>query len=212
MANPDAPFGLRPVRHLNGNEWGGGTIRCYITATYATALYVGDPVRLDGTNTDRVTTVRCPTVIQSTLLDAQYVFGVITSFVPDPDNLSLQYRAGLTARFCNVCVDPDVIYWIQDDGEAVLTEDTIGGNAVGINTHDGDGILTGLSTFELDAGGTDAPAEDATNPLFILGVADIEGNDFDCVADTRMIWEVIINKHQLRPVTNTGGGLGVLGA
>jgi len=210
MANPDAPFGFKPVRHLNGNVWNGGTIRCYVSASYATALYVGDPVVLEPTQASRVTTVRCPTVIQCTMADAQYCLGIITSFEPDPDNLSLRHRPLSTARFCNVCVDPDVIYHVRDDGGAVLTEDTIGANAVGINTETGNDI-TGISGFELDAGTTDAPAEDATNPLFILGVADIEGNDFDGTTDTRMIWEVIINKHQLRAVSVTGGGLGVMG-
>jgi len=211
MANPDAPFGFRPVRHLNGNVWNGGTIRCYVSASYATALYVGDPVLLEPTQANRVTTVRCPTVIQSALTSGIYCLGIITSFQPDPDNLSLQYRPASTARFCNVCVDPDVVFHVRDDGGAILDENTIGGNAVGINTETGNDI-TGISGFEMDAGTTTAPAENAIYPLFILGVADIEGNDFDCVADTRMIWEVIINKHQLRPVSVTGGGLGVLGA
>ena len=44
MANTDAPFGLRPVRHLNGSSWNGQTIRCFIHASYAYALFVGDPV------------------------------------------------------------------------------------------------------------------------------------------------------------------------
>jgi len=47
MANPNAPFGLRPVRHLCG-----GTIRpneYTILDGYTTALYTGDPVVVSGT-------------------------------------------------------------------------------------------------------------------------------------------------------------------
>jgi hypothetical protein len=44
MANPTGPFGLRPVRHKNGAPWNGATVPVYCSASYATALYVGDPV------------------------------------------------------------------------------------------------------------------------------------------------------------------------
>lgn len=47
MANPNAPFGLRPLRHLFG-----GTMRpsiYNIADQYATALYLGDPVVAAGT-------------------------------------------------------------------------------------------------------------------------------------------------------------------
>ena len=209
MANPDAPFGLRPVRHLNGNDWNGGTIRCWTSASYATALYVGDPVMLEPTGANRGTAVRCPNVIQSGLTATDFCIGVITSFEPDPDNLSLRHRPLSTARYCNVCVDPDVIYQIRDDGDAALTSVAIGGNANGINTETGDDI-TGISGFELDAS-ADPPDDDVTNPLFIVGVADIEGNDFDGSTDTHIIWEVIINLHQLRACGDGSGALGDVG-
>lgn len=47
MANPNAPFGLRPVRHLFG-----GVMRSNeytIADAYSTALYLGDPVVATGT-------------------------------------------------------------------------------------------------------------------------------------------------------------------
>jgi len=51
MANPNAPYGLKPVRHLQG-----GTIRMSegftIANAYATALAVGDLVAKTGTGTD----------------------------------------------------------------------------------------------------------------------------------------------------------------
>jgi len=211
MANPDARFGMKPVRHLNGNAWNGGTIRCIIDASYSTAaLFVGDPVVLDPTTANRGLTVRCPTVIRAAMTTGTFVFGVITSFEPNPDNLSLQYRVNSTERYCNVCVDPDVIYWIRDDAVAALTSNAIGGNCNGIFTHGGS-TITGLSGMELDSGTTGPPAETAALPLFIIGVADVEDNEFDGSTDTRIVWEVVINMHQLRATGDGTGGLGVLG-
>jgi hypothetical protein len=210
MANIDAPFGLMPVRHLNGNAWNGATIRCKISASYGTALFVGDPVVLEPTNTSRGTTERAPTVIRSDGIDGDFIFGVITSFEVDPTNLTRMYSPANTASYCNVCVSPDVVYWIRDDGVAALTKAQIGANAVGIFTHSGD-TTTGISKYELNSS-TDAPAEDASNPLLILGVADVEDNEFDGSTDTHIIWEVLINMHQLRSTGDGTGALGELGA
>lgn len=45
MANPNAPFGLRPVRHRNGMTWNGATNDYPIADNYGTALGLGDPVK-----------------------------------------------------------------------------------------------------------------------------------------------------------------------
>jgi hypothetical protein len=140
-----------------------------------------------------------------------WCIGVITSFEPDPDNLSLQYRPASTFRYCNVCVDPDVIFQVRDDGGGILTKADIGANAVGINTGGGS-TITGLSGFELDAGTTTGPGEDDGYTLFILQVAEEETkNEFDGVASTRMIWEVILNMHRLRPTGDASAALGEQG-
>ena len=44
MANTDSPFGLRPIRHRNGAAYNGAANPYYINSTYATALFIGDPV------------------------------------------------------------------------------------------------------------------------------------------------------------------------
>jgi hypothetical protein len=48
MANTNAPFGLRPVRYLNGAPWNGQVSRYLIPATDGTAYFIGDPVTLAG--------------------------------------------------------------------------------------------------------------------------------------------------------------------
>ena len=206
MANVDAAFGMRPVRHLNGNPWNGGTMRCYISASYGTALFVGDPVVLEPLNASRGLTVRCPTINAATGTTGTYIFGVITSFEPNPDNLTQKHNPLSTERYCNVCVDPDVIYQIQDNADSAMTKADIGGNC-DLEMNAGDAI-TGLSGVELNS---DTQNEDAALPIFILGVADIEDNEFDGSTSTHIIWEVLINMHQLRATGDATGALGVSG-
>jgi hypothetical protein len=53
--------------------------------------------------------------------------------------------------------------------------------------------VTGLSGFMLDEGTGTAPRSDASNPLRIVGVADIPNNAFG----DNVIWEVVLNTHTL---------------
>jgi hypothetical protein len=210
MANPDARFGLRPVRHIDGSPWNGGTIRCYIGAAYTSALYVGDPVDITDELDDRVAGItRVLTVRASTFVKTAYVMGVIISFEPLADNPNITYHPASTAQYCNVCVDPTVVYWIRDNGAAALTNVVIGQNADGILTHGGD-TITGLSGAELDAGTTTAPAADSTYMMLVVGCADTPDieNAWDGSTDTHVVWEVILTSSRLFK-TNGAGALGV---
>ena len=210
MANVDAPFGLMPVRHLNGNSWNGATIRCRIHEDDTTALFVGDPVVLQSDTDIRYTSGKMPTVMRSGGVDGSYIFGVITSFDVYHSDLTRLHSPASTAGYCNVCVAPDVIYWIQDEGTAALTKDDIGANAIGTFTEAGD-TTTGISGYELDAGVGTTPGQDVSNCLLILGVADVEDNEFDGSTSINVIWEVMINLHQLRPTGDGSGALGEMG-
>ncbi len=90
MANNDAPFGLRPIEHLNGLPWNGVTRRCYLPSTDANAMYIGDAVDVAGSSD---TSGVCPTVAKATAGDGNPIFGVITAFDADPDNTSRVYRS-----------------------------------------------------------------------------------------------------------------------
>jgi len=203
MANPDAPFGLRPVKHLNGSPWNGVVERCYVSASYATALFVGDPVDIDTTLTDKTAAAKHQTIIKATAGDGNYVYGVIVGFEPNPDNLSRIYSPASTAAWALVCNAPDVIYHIRDDGAATPTYVFPGQNANLIFTHTGN-TTTGISQAELDTN-SDPPAADASNQLYILKLADIENNDLG----THAIWEVLLSTHRLSGVP---GILGVTSA
>ena len=45
MANPNAPFGFRPIRYIDGRPFGAGTNEYQIPDVYATAIGNGDPVK-----------------------------------------------------------------------------------------------------------------------------------------------------------------------
>ena len=200
MANVDAPFGLRPVRHLSGMSWNGQTERCYIASSYATALYVGDPVELTEETDDQDTTCLHMSVKGITAGDTHPLIGVITSFEPLASDTTKNYNPASTERYANVCMDPSVVYHIQDDGSATPTKLLPGQNACLINTHAGS-TATGLSGVELDL---TTPAANASFQLLILRMARLPKNELAIHA----IWEVLINLHQLK---STGDGDGMLG-
>ena len=205
MGNVSAPFGLRPVRHLNGMSWNGQTERCFVHADYATALFVGDPVLIDATTAVRDTTGKHLTVEIATAGDGNFISGVITSFEPRPGALGQNYKPASTEAYANVVIDPDVIFHIQDNGLATPDKNMPGANAV---FDDGTGsTATGLSGWMLDVS-TDAPEENASNQLIILKLANFPDNTLAAYA----IWEVLINLHTLKSTGDGDGALGVLGA
>jgi hypothetical protein len=108
--------------------------------------------------------------------------------------------------------DPMLVFHIRDDGTAALTKADIGANAIGTFTESGS-TVTGLSGYELDSGVGTAPGENSSNPLYIVGIAEMPDNEFDGSTDTRMIWEVTINMAQVGMATADGdGALGEQGA
>lgn len=184
MANINAPFGLKPVRHINGSPYNGATIRCFISASYGTALYVGDPVLFDTALTDKDATAKCPTIIQSAGTNNTLVRGVIVSFEPLVTDLTKVYNPTYTERYANVCMDSSVIFQIRDDGSGTPSKVFPGQNAEMANA--GGSTVTGLSGFQLDAS---TPTTTQTFTLHILGLADLPDNELGDYA----VWEVLLN-------------------
>lgn len=183
MANADIPRGARPVYSGNGGPWNGNTMLCAIPASDGTATFVGDFVKLSGSS-DSTTGV--PTVIQAAATDA--LLGAIVSFVPDVTNLGLNYRTASTLRYCQVCVDPDVIYEMQEDSVG----NDMDANMVGLSTDIAVGsgnTVTGASGMELDSSDTAT----AAGQVRILGLV----RRADNAIGTNAKWLVRINEHQL---------------
>ncbi len=202
MANVDSPFGLYPSHYIDGTPWNGQTIQCYCSASYATALYVGDPVLWTPTLAEKDATCTRPTINVSAGTSGTIIRGVITSFEPSPTNLSLQYRPASTERVANVVLaTPYLVFRVQDDGDGTPAAVWAGQNAVLANVGGGS-TTTGLSGYELDASTT--PTTTQAHTLHILGLANIPGNTLGDYA----IWDVILNTC----MNSTGLYLGITAA
>lgn len=196
MSNPIAPFGLRPVRRLNGGPI--ATVRCYISASYATALFIGDPVIFDTTLANKDTTAKCPTIIASAGTTTTLTRGVITSFEPLPTDLSKNYNPASTERYALVAMaSDDLVFHIRDDGSGTPAKVFPGQNAE-MAAGSGGSTTSGLSSFVLDAS---TPTTTQAFPLQILGLADLPDNELADYA----IWEVLLNTNE----NATGRFLGV---
>lgn len=209
MANVNAPFGLKPIKHKSGAPYNGGSNAYYINASYGTALFIGDPViRVAGGSNAAAITVpgggtfaigTLPEVEKATAGDGNRITGVIVGFSASPTNLELKHNTASTQRVAYVCDDPDVVFEIQADGAVPAA--SVGLNAVLIYTQSGS-TVTGLSGVELDTT-SDVPAADASNQLTILRGVNREDND---ITLTRAKVEVMINQH-----TESQGTVGSLG-
>lgn len=209
MANVDAPFGLRPIRHKSGAPYNGAATPYYINASYGTALFIGDPVIkvAGGSNAAAITAPglgtfgvgTLPEIEKATAGDGNRITGVIVGFSTLASNLDYKHNPVSTERVAMVCDDPDVVFEIQADGAVAAA--SMGLNAVLIYTHSGS-TTTGLSGVELDTT-SDGPAADASNQLLILRASNRPDND-TTAAHCKV--EVLINQH-----TQSVGTVGTLG-
>lgn len=209
MPNSNSPFGLRPVRHLLGLPMNGSVQPMFISASYATALFIGDPVLkvAGGSNTARVFAPGLGEFQIGTLpeinltaaaggVTAGRITGVIVAFAANPDNLQLVHRPASTERIAFVNVDPWVVWEIQADG--AIPAANMGLNADLIYTQAGS-TFTGYSGVELNSA---TVATTATFQLNILKAVNRVDND---TTITRAKVEVRINLHTEAGLPNGAG-------
>lgn len=211
MANLDSAFGLRPTKHLNGHPWNGQAMKCYSTGTSATAVFLGDPVYLQGYGCPNGC---CPAVLPrgtTTSSNPTPWLGAVVGVEPSTST-SLPKLAGSTTGYLNVTADPYLLFEIQADTTAVITTASVGLNAVFIA---GAGsTITYLSGYELDSGATTAPAADGTFQILIWGAVEREDNDIALVAAK---WLVLNSCHHFNSFgleaapTTAGSIMGLMG-
>lgn len=184
MPNADRAIGFKPVRHITGAPHN-GAVRTFSTASgNATAMYIGDPVKLAGTSST-VNGVVYTDVAQAATGDV--IIGIMVGVVPETAD-SLIYRAASTTRRVLVACDVDLECEIQEvSGGTALAAADIGLN---VNFVVGTGsTVTGMSGVELQNVG-----EATTNTLDcqILGLVARADNEIGEHAK----WLVRINRHQ----------------
>ena len=162
MANADTPFGLKLVGGVGPVQ---PRVQPYfVNSSYATALFIGDPVVKSGTsNTAVVSAVGAGTFdvgmlpeVEKCVAGTGTITGVIVGVYPTTRD-SATSSAASTEAIVMVCDDPNAVYEIQAD--AAIAAADIGLNADPVFTHAGS-TTTGLSGVEL--GGS---SKNTTNSL-----------------------------------------------
>lgn len=186
MANSDAASGLSPVAYLNGAPYNGQARRYYVPAAEATALHIGDVVKLAGSAD---ATAKYASVVIAASGDV--FVGVIVA-VELVTQASTIYREALTERYVMVADDPQLIFEAQLTGTIAATD--VGSNAE-LSVAAGSDI-TGLSATEV----TSTFATTAGHDTQILGIVDRPDNAIGTNAKVL----VRLNKHQY-----TAGATGI---
>lgn len=120
MANPNAPRGLVPVRHIDGRQYNASGSLYWIPASDTNNIFIGDPLIVTGTSDAN----GIPAVTLATAGAGNYITGVIQGIIPGGGPILTEtavtrdmpvYRAAGTGLYVNVCDDPTVLYEIQED-------------------------------------------------------------------------------------------------
>lgn len=190
MANPNAPFGLRPARSLGRANT--STNEYAHDSGDSAALFIGDPVVTTGTSTTGVAGIPdgTPIVAASGTITTTAIRGAVVGVAPTLSNLTLQYCPASVNLRVEVADDPFQVFEVMSDGTVVVGD--VSGN-IAITSGSGS-TVTGVSAYvahEASLG--------STNVLRILRLAPLVGNALGANA----ILEVKINAHELISTTGT---------
>jgi hypothetical protein len=198
MSNVNAPFGLRPVNELSGTPYV-GSARTYSTpASDATALFVGDLVKLAGTSQIINGNVYAD-VIRAASGDT--FVGVVIGCEPDTRD-STQYRAASTARRIIVCDDPNATFMVQQSNSGTA----FAANDIGLNCNINVGAGSTVTSMSGTVADNTTGATTNTLDLKIIGMVNAPDNDVGSSASSGTIASrllVRLNRHLL--VNQTAG-------
>lgn len=197
MANVNAPFGLRPVRYVDGRPYN-GAVEYYLATGATGVIRPGDPVVEAGSaNTSEIQGYAPGTLPTCTVgLDGagDPMTGVCVAVLPVTRD-SLIYRETSTDRIIAVARGADLIFEVQADaGGTALAAVDVGQFAVlkAATT------ATLRSDWTLDTSVT--PATTATYQLKIMGFGKGPKNEIGAYA----VVEVLCNNHTLGNITDAG--------
>ena len=201
MANANRPSGFSPVQYLNGSPWNGQARIYSIAAAYATALYIGDPVKSSGTADANGVPGIILGATTGALRGVIVGLGSAEGLIANPKNLDITYRpaaAQATDWYAMVVDDPQVLFEVQENANGTALAAT----EIGLNTISVSGTGNGFLSGWMLASATDAtPAATATLQLKLMGLVRRQQNAFGAYAKHL----VKINVHEL------GTGTGTLG-
>jgi hypothetical protein len=154
MANPNTPRGLIPYAYTWGGPYNGSVNTYFVPSSYATALFVGDPVDIVSTSNDAngIPAVQLATV-------GSPILGVVVGIINGGDMGNITavtrdqpiYHPASTAQYLAIADDPNLLFWVQDDASSQARAPNLwaGRNA---NLVSGTGsTVTGYSGWQLAA-------------------------------------------------------------
>lgn len=185
MANANVVRGLIPVRGVNSQTVTGGPRLYSHAAGDATALFVGDPVKLAGT-AQTINGVTTPDVVRAASGDV--MVGVVVGILPTTRDSTI-YGAASTAYQLFVDDDPNSLFEIQDvnSGTGLTVND------VGLNANLS--IAAGSTAYGTSGVTLDNTTEATTNTLDVKLVDIVNRADVDNTT-TPLRFLVRINRHQ----------------
>ena len=148
MANQDAAFGFRPVRHLTGGQIRNNTYR--ITTNYDTALYQGQMVSHKTAGT--IETVAANAIFLGVFNGCQY-----TDPTTGKPTWAKYYPASTNASDIEAYVfdDPQIVFEGQHDGTGTEALNFAGFDLTGV----AGSAKTGRSTQEIDTSSNDTTGQ-----------------------------------------------------
>jgi hypothetical protein len=184
MPNINAPAGLVPSRGVNSQVVTGGPRMYSHAAADATALFIGDPVKISGT-ASTINGITTPDVIRAATGDV--ICGVVVGINPVSRD-TLLYGVASTAYQVFVDDDPNSLFEIQDvnSGTALVAAD------VGLNANF---VVAAGNTFTGKSGVTlDNTTKATTNTLDLKLVDLVNRADIDNT-QSPLRFLVRINRH-----------------
>lgn len=182
MATTAAPYGLRPINLIGGQNFAGSTRQIKIASAYAANIFFGDIVALDANGTIvKVTNVgsaadQFPAGVVGVFLGCSYTSPTLGYFLQ-----SQYWPTGTVASDATayVCDDPDTLFQIQANGSVAQTG--LGLNFPVIQT--AGSTTTGDSKVALNAAGGVTTSTVAFRLVdFVNGPFSTVGDSFtDCI-------------------------------
>lgn len=190
MANSNIALGIRPIND-NGTPWSGQGRLCYVPASQAGNIFLGDPVvPLGGTDAFGV-----PAVGIASAGATNTILGGMIGISNGPAGSGFTvtrdlpvYRQASIANYIFVCDDPNQLYAVQEDSVSGAIAASVAGFSNGNLVAGSGNTTTGFSGWQLQSS-TVSNTANATYQLRLLGLLRGPDNVIGVNAD----WVVRLN-------------------
>lgn len=197
MANSNTPTGLRPV-NMNGTPWDGQGRMVAFASTYASNVFLGDPLVPSGVTDGN----GVPYMTLATAGAGNQILSGLISLCNGPANSgvtmlqsSTVYRTASVLTYGYICDDINVIYEIQEDSSGGAIAASNAGFSNGNLVSGAGSIVTGFSGWQLQS--SSVGSGNSTYQVRLLGLA----RGPDNVIGVNAKWYVRLNESVLNAPT-----------